>query len=360
MTVIMAKGKKQGPMRGEQKPNMEPRVKFAFKLNVHGQPLDTPFERLLDLARHAEAVGFDGVYVIDHLVLPGTRLAGYTNADPARPYFQDCWTTLAAVAAITKRVKIGPQVTPIGLRHPAFVAKWGATIDHISGGRFLLQVGTGHQEIEYTSYGLPFPPFKIRYQGLLEGVRLIRALWGEERAVDFSGEIYQARAVEFWPKPVQRPSPPIWFGGASERIQRAVAQLGDGWTPAAPQAAGLDRAFYRDALKRIRLDAASYGRKGPIVGGALFYAAIAPTEAEAKQAASVLARRVDWAGLSLADLSNRGIAIVGTPDQAVRAIEKYVEAGVEYFTLGFIPLDALDATRRGMDLFAEKVMPRFS
>src|ERR1019366_3263034 len=143
-------------------------------------------------------------------------------------------------------------------------------------------------------------------------------------------------------------------------IQQAVAQFGDGWTPAAPQAAGLDRAFYSDALKRIRSDAAAAGRPGPIVGAGLFYAAIEPTEAEAQEAASVLRRRADWANLSIAELADRGIAIVGTPDQAVRTIEKYVEAGVEYFTLGFIPLDALDATRRSMDLFAEKVMPRFS
>ena len=339
---------------------MASRVKFAFKLNVHGQKIDTPFEKLLGLAKHAEDTGFDGVYVIDHLVLPGSRLSGYTNADPERPYFQDCWTTLAAVAAMTKKVKIGPQVTPIGLRHPGFVAKWGSTIDHISGGRFVLQVGTGHQEIEYRSYGFPFPPFKVRYQGLLEGVRMIRALWTEERPVNFTGEIFQAHNVDFWPKPVQKPCPPIWFGGASERIQRAVAEMGDGWTPAAPQAAGLDRAFYREALKKIRNDAAAEGRKEHVVGGALFYAAIAPTEAEAQEFASVLRRRVDWADLSLADLADRGIAIVGTPDQAVKAIEKYVEAGVEYFTLGFIPLDALDATRRGMELFAEKVMPRFS
>jgi probable F420-dependent oxidoreductase len=335
-------------------------VKFAFKLNVHGQHLDTPFERLLDLARHAEAVGFDGVYVIDHLVLPGPRLAGYTNADPTRPYFQDCWTTLAAVAAVTRRVKIGPQVTPIGLRHPVFVAKWGATLDHISAGRFLLQVGAGHQEIEYTSYGFPYPPFKVRFERLLEGVRLIRALWSEQGPVDFSGEHYQSHQADFWPKPVQRPSPPIWFGGTSERIQGAVAQLGDGWTPAAPQAAGLDRAFYRNALERIKADAAAAGRPGTIVGGGMFYAAVAPSEGEAQEAASVLRRRADWAALTLPELADRGVAIVGTPDQATRTIEKYVDAGVEYFTLGFIPLDALDATRRGMDLFAEKVMPRFS
>jgi probable F420-dependent oxidoreductase len=335
-------------------------VKFAFKLNVHGQRLDTPFEQLLDLARHAEAIGFDGIYVIDHLLLPGSRLAGYTNADPTRPYFQDCWTTLAAVAAVTKRVKIGPQVTPIGLRHPVFVAKWGATLDHISAGRFLLQVGAGHQEIEYTSYGFPYPPFRIRCERLLEGVRLIRALWSEQGPVDFSGEHYQAHQVDFWPKPVQRPSPPIWFGGASERIQQAVAQLGDGWTPAAPQAAGLDRDFYRHALERIRADASAAGRPRKVVGGGMFYAAVAPTEEQAQEAASVLRRRADWATLSLPELADRGIAIVGTPDQATRAIEKYVDAGVEYFTLGFVPLDALDATRRGMDLFAEKVMPRFS
>ena len=94
-------------------------VKFGFKLSIHGQREGVSFRDLLELAQHAEEAGFDGVYVVDHLLLPGSRLSGYTNADPARPYFLDAWTSVAAIAAATRRVRIGPQVTPIGLRHPA-------------------------------------------------------------------------------------------------------------------------------------------------------------------------------------------------------------------------------------------------
>ena len=334
-------------------------LKFAFKLNVHGQRPQTRFQQYVELAQQAEALGYDGVYVIDHLLLPPERLGGYTNAPADKPYFLDAWAVLSALAMVTRRVKLGPQVTPIGLRHPVFVAKWGMTIDHISGGRFVLQVGAGHQEIEYLSMGFPYPPLKARAERLVEGVQIIDALWTQETPVTFQGQHYRLENVAFWPKPLQKPRPPIWFGGASGRIRQTVARLGDGWTPAAPQGAGLDPATYRTALEQIRHEAAALGRSAPIVGGALFYVAISNNLEEVERAISVLRRRADWSALSLEELGQRGIVLAGRPGDVLRAVERYAAAGVEYFTLSFVPLDDLDLTRRGMELFARGVMERF-
>jgi probable F420-dependent oxidoreductase len=334
-------------------------VEFAFKLNVHGQRLDTPFERYLDLACNAEAAGFCAVYVIDHLLLPSDRLVGITDADPSRPYFLDCWCTLAAVAARTRKIRIGPQVTPIGLRHPVFVAKWGATVDRISNGRLSLGVGLGHQEVEYVSHGLPYPPFKERFERMMEGVEIIRRLWTDETPVTYEGKHYSVKDVSFWPKPVQSP-PPIFFGGTSPSIRRGVARLGDGWSPAAPQLGGFSPAFFKESLAAIRADAASQGRSQRIRAGALFLTSISENSDEVERTTAMLRRRPVYAGLSVEEINNRGVIMMGTPDQVCRALEPYVEAGVEEFTVSFIPMDDLDMIRRGIELYAEKVMPRFN
>ena len=334
-------------------------VNFAFKLNVHGQRMDTPFERYLDLVCNAEAAGFSAVYVIDHLLLPAERLVGITDAEPSRPYFLDCWCTLAALAARTKRIRIGPQVTPIGLRHPVFVAKWGATVDRISNGRLSLGIGLGHQEVEYVSHGFPYPPFKERFERMMEGVEIIRRLWTEETPVTFEGKHYSVKDVSFWPKPVQSP-PPIWFGGTSPSIRRGVARLGDGWSPAAPQLGGFSPAFFKENLAAIRQDAANQGRIQRIRAGALFLTAISENENEIEHAVAMLRRRPVYAGLSVQEINDRGVIMIGNPDQVCRAFEPYVEAGVEEFTVSFVPMDDLDGVRRGIDLYAEKVMPRFA
>lgn len=212
-------------------------TEFAVKLPVYGQSSDARFDHCISVAQASEAAGFSTVYVIDHLRLPPERLLGKTTADPARPYFIDAWCTLAAVAACTKTIRIGPQVTPIGLRHPIFIAKWGATVDRISNGRLRLGIGLGHQEVEYVSHGLAFPPFRARYDGMLEGIEIIRRLWSEEEPISYEGKYYSMQDVAFWPKPIQA-QVPIWFGGASPSIRHAVALTGDGWFPAAPQHGG--------------------------------------------------------------------------------------------------------------------------
>jgi alkanesulfonate monooxygenase SsuD/methylene tetrahydromethanopterin reductase-like flavin-dependent oxidoreductase (luciferase family) len=330
-------------------------IRFALKLSIHGQPTDVKFSDLVDLAKHAEDAGFDGVFVVDHLLLPGSRLSGYTDADPDRPTFYDAWTALAAIAAVTSKVKLGPQVTPIGLRHPVFVAKWGMTLDHISNGRLLLQVGAGHQRIEYESFGFEYPKLQERVDRLREGVELIRALWSDQEPTNYRGQYYQADDIPFWPKPVQE-RPEIWFGGASKWIRALVPQVADGWTPATPQGGGLDPAFFAETLTQMRSEAPP-GRH--ITGGGMFYTIVDEDPAVVEKNLSVLRRRDDWADWPLEKFLETGIALAGSPEEIVGAIQRYVDAGLEYFTVGFVPLNDLDAVHRGIELYRERIMPRF-
>lgn len=327
-------------------------VKFAYKLSIHGQHPETRFSSLRDLAVHAEQVGFDGVFPVDHLRLPGERLAGYSEAPIDKPFFLDAWTSVAALGEATSKVWLGPQVTPIGLRHPVFVAKWGATVDNISNGRLLLQVGAGHQQVEYESHGLPFPKLRARIEALREGIEIIKLLWSSEEPVSYDGKHYTLREVPFWPKPVQ-PMPKIWLGGASQGVRDVVADLADGWSPAAPQRSGLDPLFFRDALAEMR--GKSGGRE--ITGGALFYCIISNDPTEVSKGLDLLRRRADWAGYDRAEIQRRAIALAGTPDEIIAAISRYMEAGVEYFTVTFVPISDIETNHRSLDVFAEQVMP---
>ena len=328
-------------------------MEFAFKLSIHGQRVGTRFADLLSLATHAEDVGFDGVYVIDHLLLPGSRLTGYTDAPPDQPYFLDAWTTLAAIAQATRRVRIGPQVSPVGLRHPVFLAKWAATVDQISEGRLLLQLGAGHQRVEYESYGFAFPRLSDRIAALREGIEVIRTLWQADAPASYQGTHYTLRDVPFWPKPVQE-RPPIWLGGASPTVRRLVAEVADGWTPASPQGDGLTPGTFGEALAEIRA-AAPDGRH--ITGGALFYAIVDDAPERVDAALSILRRRADWSGYTRDDFRAKAIALAGTAAEVTDQIQEYSSRGLEHITVAFVPLDDLAGARRSLTRFAEDIIP---
>lgn len=328
-------------------------AEFAYKLSIHGQLPGTGFGQIRDLALHAEEAGFDGVYVVDHLRLPSDRLSGYSQAPEDKPYFLDAWTALAALGEATSRVRLGPQVTPIGLRHPVFVAKWGATVDIISNGRLLLQLGAGHQRVEYESHGFPFPPLNERLEALREGIEVIRLLWSSEEPVSYDGDHYVLRDVPFWPKPIQQ-QPKIWLGGASKGVRDIVADLADGWSPAAPQRSGLDPDFFRDSLKEMREKAGDR----EITGGALFYCIISEKQEEVEEGVELLKRRADWVDYDRAEIQRRAIALAGSPDEVTEAIGRYIEAGVDYFTLTFVPISDATKNHKAIDIFADKVMPQ--
>jgi probable F420-dependent oxidoreductase len=341
---------------------MENSIQFALKLNIHGHAMETPFEKFVHLAKTADQLGYDGLFIIDHLFIPGRRAAAYSEkADPERPYFLDCWTALAALARETKRVRLGPQVTPLTLRHPIFVAKMAAAIDIMSEGRMVLGVGSGWNKEEFEAYGFSFlPTFKERNEQLREGVEIIHRLWTEDRPVNYPGKYYRMKDAPFWPKPVQKPRPPIWFGGSSRSIQRLAAKLGEGWCPAAPQAQGLTPEVYREGLTEIQKFRAEANRtEEPFTPGILFFTSIAKDDRTARsRVEKILSRRSDWAEFSLDTMQERGIIIAGDPSRIRDAIQRYIEAGVRYFTPSFIPTSDLEATEKGLELYANEVIAK--
>ena len=174
---------------------------------------------LLELARHAEALGFDGLFAFDHFFPP--------RAPSDRPSLE-AYATLAAVAAVTTRVRIGTLVTRASLRPAGLVAKQAAAIDDISGGRFILGIGTGDDasKAEHEVFGLPYLGKEARRAHLVETVGAVRALFAGEAWP--GGEHVPAMTGPLLP-PARPGGPPIWIGGESEPVARIAAREADGW-----------------------------------------------------------------------------------------------------------------------------------
>lgn len=337
-------------------------LSLALKLNIYGQALETPFDVFRGLARHAEDVGFGGVYVVDHMYLPPDRYGAYTWSDPNKPYFLDAWSVLAAIGAVTSRVRIGPQVSPLTFRHPSLLARAATTVDLISNGRLVLQLGTGWHREEHDAYGLPYSDaIEERVERLVEGIAVIRGLMTAPGNFSFSGTHFTLTDAPFWPKPVQKPTPPIWLGGSTRKTQTLVAEVADGWTPAMPQGAGMGVDRYRTAVELIRRLAVEAGRDPTVLEfGLVVTTAIHETREGAAELAEVLRRRADYKDVDLDVLAAQGALVWGTPVDCVEALRGYVEAGARSLTLNFVPFGDADSARRGMELYAAKVLPRLA
>jgi alkanesulfonate monooxygenase SsuD/methylene tetrahydromethanopterin reductase-like flavin-dependent oxidoreductase (luciferase family) len=174
-----------------------------------------PYPDLLAVARHADATGWDGVWVSDHL-LPGSP--------PLDRPVLECWTTMAAVLTSSTRVRVGSLVSANTFRHPAVVAKMAATLAHISGGRFVLGLGAGWQVNEHAAYGIPFPPPSQRLDLLDEACTVVRRLLTEER-VDFTGEHYTLTDASISP----RADLPLCVGVKGKVAMEVAARHADEW-----------------------------------------------------------------------------------------------------------------------------------
>jgi F420-dependent oxidoreductase-like protein len=164
---------------------------------------------------------FYSAWTFDHLIPPGP------GQDPNANCFEG-WSALAALAAVTTRLRLGCLVTGVTYREPAVLAKMAATVDHISNGRLQFGIGASWHEGEHSMYGIPFPPVREREDRLDEALQVLRMLFDREERTHFEGKYYRLRDAVFLPKTVQRPHPPIMVGGGGEkRTLRAVARYGD-------------------------------------------------------------------------------------------------------------------------------------
>lgn len=206
-------------------------MKFGVRLPGAG-PYAGP-EAIAAFARKAEQLGFDALFMTDHIALPievqtryPYRPDGKFFWPPETPYL-DTILVLTWAAAATERIQVGTSVLITAWHHPVNTAKALATLDTLNGGRTIVGVGVGWMKEQFDILGAPFEQRGARAE---EYVRLLKHLWTED-TIDFHGRFYNYSGLKFYPKPARKPSIPVWFGGRSEATLRHVAAVGDGWHP---------------------------------------------------------------------------------------------------------------------------------
>jgi probable F420-dependent oxidoreductase len=220
-------------------------VKFSLWPVNNRAPAD-----LLQEVRAAEDAGWHGVWFADHY-MPNTR-----DAAPARGDVYECWALLPALAAVTRRVRIGTLVSPTSVHHPALLAKRTATIDRLSGGRMVLGLGAGWQVNEHHAYGIELEPPGKRVNRFEEAIQIVRSLLTEDTTT-FHGACYDITDAPCDPKPVQSPLP-ILVGTRGPRMLRITARHADEWnTWGSPEDAAVQRAALVAACEAVGRDPAT-------------------------------------------------------------------------------------------------------
>jgi probable F420-dependent oxidoreductase len=298
----------------------------------------TSLDALRSFFRRAEDAGFDSLWVQEQLI--------------GRDQSFEPLTMLAYAAACTTRVRLCSATFIAPVRNPVVFAKSLATVDQLSLGRLTVGLSLGDMRSLFPASGIPV---EQRVPRLEELVEVVRRLWTEER-VTFEGRFFQLIDAAMEPKPIQRPHPPIWFGGhAAAALDRAV-RLGDGWIGAG----GRSIAQFAESAADIRARAVAAGRTDFAIAKKLYLAI-----GETREAAFDGLRRwfdVHWGGDG-AELARR-VGVFGTPDECIETIVETWRLGADHIILNpvFDESDHLDriATRVLPELAARMSMPRDS
>ncbi len=182
---------------------------------------DCSIEFNIELAVRAESLGFDSVWVSDHVVMPNKAAGSFSTI------FYDPFILLAAIASVTDTIKLGTSVIILPYRNPVVVAKMAATLDVLSGGRLIMGVAPGWLKEEFDSLNAEF---ENRGELTDEYIKAIRELWVNDNP-EFSGKYINYSDISFYPKPFENRVPEIWVGGSSKRAMRRALELAAGWQP---------------------------------------------------------------------------------------------------------------------------------
>jgi F420-dependent oxidoreductase-like protein len=292
------------------------------------------YEDLRRVAVATEDAGYAGFFRSDHyLTMGGSGLPGPTDA----------WTTLAALARDTSRVRLGTLVTSATFRHPGVLAVQVAQVDEMSGGRVDLGLGTGWYAEEHAAYGIPFPPLGERFDRFEEQLQVLTGLWSTPvgETFDFAGTHYRLAGSPALPKPVQSPVPLIIGGGGRKRTPALAARYASEFNGAFQPVAQTQELVERvtQACREIDRDPATMTFSTALI------VCVGRDDAEVARRAAAIGREVD-------ELRENGLT--GTPAEVVEKIQAYRAIGVERFYLQVMDLADLDH----VELIAAEVAPQ--
>jgi F420-dependent oxidoreductase-like protein len=282
------------------------------------------YEAMTRVAQTADEAGYHSVWLGDHF---------HTTPQPSQEVTFECWTTTAALARDTKRVRIGQTVTCNGYRNPALLAKMASTVDVLSHGRLNFGIGAGWYEQEYRAYGYEYPDAPERLQRLREAVQVILAMWTQEEA-EFLGKYYQIHGAINQPKGVQNPHIPLLIGGSGEKVTlKLVAQYGDA-CDVSGDLAQLARKFalLEEHCEAVGRDYHAIHRTARTV------CMLADSDEEA------VARTPEFVKALFGNALNS--VLIGSPDTIRQRIADYEAAGVQELRIIFPDVPQLNSIRR--------------
>ena len=311
--------------------------KIKFGVRVH--QADYSYEDLVRIWTAADALGYHSATLYDLLSVPAL----------------ECWTTLAALAAETRSIRLTPLVLANTYRHPSLLAKMGATLDVISGGRLELGIGAGGGGVDHLAYGFSFLNPIQRVEMLEEAVQTIKMLWTQEEATfkgQGQGRHYTLEGAICQPKPLQKPHPPLLIDGHGERhLLRSVARYGDicnigfEMSPAQHLAKLKVLEEHCDAVGRDPSEIEVSHNTRVVIG------------ATGREFEEMVAAGAARSGMTVGGYRDTlGGAIAGTPDQCVAQLQPLMDMGITYFFLLFP--DPIESA--SLELFAKEVMVRFT
>ena len=313
---------------------MPDNIRFGVHVGTEGWN----FERVKDFCIEAETLGFDFFTDMDHLM---------NQWDPQAEGPLECWTTLAGLAAVTNKIKLGPLVSCYGYHRPTMLAKMATTIDIISNGRLIFGLGAGWHETEFKGFTGRFPSTRERMRGLEESLEICRSMFSNEWTT-YHGRIYEVDNVQNKPQPVQRHIP-IMVGGAGEKRTLRIAAKHADISHFLSQGS-----IEEDARKFSVLEkhCEAVGRDyADIVRGTGFPIFLGATKSEVMSKFRSFCAECGWPPRVIDFWLDKRNPVHGfLPENYVEALQSYIEKGITFFTCLFLDID-------DMRTFAEEVIP---
>jgi F420-dependent oxidoreductase-like protein len=291
-----------------------------------------PWDDIHEITAHCEQTGWDGVYFADHFMPNGPGPA------PLDGDTLECWSVIAALAALVPRMRIAPLVTSVTYRHPAVLANIAAAVDHVSHGRLTLGVGAGWQENEHAAYGIPLGTVRERMDRFEEAVRILRSLLTQPRTT-FPGQFFELRDAPNQPAPVQDRLPLLIGGSGERRTLRVAARYADQWN------AWTTPELLAHKVSVLRAHCEQVGRD--------------PEEIHVStQALLYLSTDKEW--LSEHRQARPGPPVIaGTPAEVADIVARYREAGADELIVPDVTLGPMARKKDTCDLFMQEVAPAF-
>jgi len=337
------------------------KTKVSFGVRVpNSGPLASP-DSIVQVAREAESLGYDSIWVHDHLTwteeIHSTHISsGSEDSNTCgSPDFYEAMTTLAYLAGLVRSVRLGVACLVVPCRNPLLAAKQIASLDVFCNGRLDIGLGIGSPStLKSREYEVLGVNRKLRGKIADDYIRAMKTIWTSQPS-SYKGNFVAFRDAEICPKPRQKPHPPLWIGGWTEAAMKRTAAFGDGWLPAWLLPQDIEKRF-----RELKEMARALGRDPDDIHlGVEAHGCIDEDSRKAREdgLGTLAIGRTTFERLLTVDQLAK-VSLIGSPEEIRRTVRAYADAGVSHFEIKFI-YPTLERHSQMLQLFAKEILPAF-